>query len=156
MHDVVVQKGFRMRRTTFGRPTEFRRRAALSVDMRAMIEGYLRDLTRAGRLRELVRSRDALVGYYRAQGNDTAVYCLAVAPDFSLAATPGGGVLLALRRSGHLVSWTQSELLEAAPDAAGEVESHAIQLAGGPDRFRALSDDEREALTAQAVEELIR
>ena len=42
------------------------------------------------------------------------------------------------------------------PDAADEVESRAIQLAGGPDRFRTLSDDEREALTAQAAEEVIR
>ena len=71
-----------MRRTFSDRPTESRRRAALSVDVRAMVEGYLRDLAQTGRLREMVRSRDALVGYYRAQGNDTAVYCLAVAPTF--------------------------------------------------------------------------
>ena len=69
---------------------------------------------------------------------------------------PGGGVLLTLRRSGDLGSWTQSELLQEAPDAAGEVDSRAIQLGGGADRFRALSDDEREALRARAVEEVIR
>ena len=65
-------------------------------------------------------------------------------------------MLLRLRRSGHLVSWTGAELLSAAPDTATEVESLAVALAGGPGRFGALNEDERERLTAQAVEELIR
>ena len=144
-----------MRRTFSGRDMELRRQAALTVDVRAFVEAHLRDLAVAGRLNELVRSRDALVNRYRAEGNDAAVYCLASAPDFSLAVTPGGGVLLTLRRSGHLASWTQSELLQQ-PDVAQEVESRTTQLAGGPHRFRTLSDDEREALTAQAAEEVIR
>ena len=50
--------------------------------------------------------------------------------------TPGVGVVLVVSRSGHLVSWTESELLAEAPDAAKEVESRATQLAGGPERFR--------------------
>ena len=66
------------------------------------------------------------------------------------------GVVLVVSRSGHLVSWTESELLAEAPDAAKEVESRATQLAGGPERFRTLSDDQREVLTTQAAEELIR
>ena len=156
MHDVVEEKGSGMRRTFSGRPTEYRRRAALTVDVRTFIEGYLRDMARTGRMSKLARSRDALVAHYRAQGKDAVVYCLASAPDFSLAATPGGGALLTLRRSGDLVSWTRSELLEEPPGAADEIESRAIQLAGGPDRFRTLSDDEREVLTAQAVQEVIR
>jgi hypothetical protein len=136
--------------------TQFRRQTALSVDVRAFVEAHLRDLAVAGRLNELARSRYALANRYRAEGNDAAVYCLASAPDFSLAVTPGGGVLLTLRRSGDLVSWTRSELLAEAPDAAKEVESRATQLAGGPERFRTLSDDQREVLTTQAAEELIR
>ena len=145
-----------MRRTFSGRDTELRRQAALSVDVKAFVEAHLRDLAVAGRLNELARSRDALVAHYRTQGNDAAVHCLASAPDFSLAVTPGGSVLLTLRRSGHLASWTQAELLQKTPDAAQEVESRATQLAGGPDRFGMLSDDEREALTAQAADEVIR
>ena len=43
-----------------------------------------------------------------------------------------------------------------APGAANEIESRATQLTGGPARFRALSEEEQEALTAQAVEEVIR
>ena len=65
-----------------------------------------------------------------------SLYCLATAPDFSLAATPGNGVLLRLRRSGHLMTWTQSDLLKEAPNAATEVENRAIELAGGAERFR--------------------
>ena len=145
-----------MKRSTFGRPADFRRRAAVSVDVRAMVEGYLREQARAGRLNQLVRSRDALTAHYRAQGNDTAVYCLASAPDFSLVPTPGGGARLVLRRSGDVVSWTHSELLKETMDPATEVESRAIQLAGGPQRYRALSDEERDALTAQAADEVIR
>ena len=119
-----------MRRTFSGRDMEFRRQTALGVDVRAFVEAHLRDLAVAGRLNELARSRDALANRYRSQGNDAAVYCLASAPDFSLAVTPGGGVLLTLRRSGDLVSWTRSELLVEAPDAAKEGESRATQLAG--------------------------
>ena len=63
-----------------GRPSAFRRRAALTVGV--SIEAHLRDLARAGRLREPARSRAALVGHYRAQGNDAAVYCLASTPTF--------------------------------------------------------------------------
>ena len=77
-----------MRHNFSGRPAEYRRRAALSVDVRAFVEGHLRDLARAGRLREVARSRDALAAYYRAQGNDAASYCLASAPDFSLGRHP--------------------------------------------------------------------
>ena len=143
-----------MRRT----PPRYRapyRQAALTVDVRTLVERHLRDLAHAGRLREMARSRDALAAFYRAQGNDAACYCLASAPDFLLAATPGGGALLSLRRSGNLISWTLSELLEEAPGAANEIESRAIQLAGGPTRFRALSEEEQEALTTQAVEDVI-
>ena len=131
------------------------RQAALTVDVRTLVERHLRDLAHAGRLREMARSRDALAAFYRAQGNDAASYCLASAPDFLLAAAPGGGALLSLRRSGNLISWTLSELLEEAPGAANEIESRAIQLAGGPTRFRALSEEEQEALTTQAVEDVI-
>ena len=86
-------------------------RPGLSPDARALVEEYVRELARVGRLRELARSRDALAGYYRARGDDAASYCLAVAPDFSLTETAGGDVLMRLRRSGHLVSWTRLELL---------------------------------------------
>ena len=128
----------------------------LGVDVRALVEGYLRELACSGRMRELVRSRAALARHYRAEGNEAAVYCLASAPDFSLTATPGGGALLSLRSSGHSVSWTRQQLLAAAPAAAAQVESLAVALAGGPGRFEALSEGEREALTARAVDELIR
>ena len=104
-----------MRRTTFGPSKGKRRRAALSVDVRAMIEAHLRDLAQAGRLSELARSRRALARHYREQGNDAAVYCLAGAPDFSLAVTPAGGVLLTLRRTGDLVSWSREVLLKKGP-----------------------------------------
>ena len=109
-----------MRRTTSGRPIKLTWQDVLSVDVRAFIESHLRALAQEGRLSELARSRDALARLYRTQGNNAAVYCLAVAPDFSLVATPGSGFLLRLRRSGHLMSWTQSELLKEAPDAATE------------------------------------
>ena len=146
-----------MRRTFSGRRAEHRRQAALSVGVRALVERHLRDLARAGRLREAAWSRDALAEYYRARGNDAASYYLAGSPDFSLTATLGGGVRLTLLDSGDLVSWTRSELLqEGTPGAANEIESRAIQMAGGPDRFRTLSQEEQEALTAQAVQEVIR
>ena len=80
----------------------------------------------------LVQSREALMAHYRAQGNDVAVYCLASAPDFFPVATHGGGARLVLRRNG------------------------AAELAGSAERFRALDDDKREALTAQEAEEVIR
>ena len=125
--------------------------------MGVLVERHLRDLTRAGRLRELARSRDALAEYYRARGNDAASYYLAGSPDFSLTTTLGGGVRLTLLDGGDRVSWTRSELLEeGASGAASEVESRAIQMAGGPHRFRALSQEEREELTSQAVQEVIR
>lgn len=77
-----------MIRTTSGRRAEYRGQAALTVDVRALVEGHLRELADAGRLREVARSRDALAAFYRARGNDAASYCLASAPDFSLAAAP--------------------------------------------------------------------
>ena len=89
------------------------RQAALTVDVRTLVERHLRDLAHAGRSREMARSRDALAAFYRAQGNDAASYCLASAPDFLLVATPGGGALLSLRRSGDLVSWRARMLEEA-------------------------------------------
>lgn len=139
--------------TPSGRRPAFGRRPALTPDARALIEEHVRELARGGRLSELAPSRDALAGHYRAQGDDAAYYCLATAPDFSLVATPGGGALLILRRSGHLVSWTQSELLAAA-EAPSEAESRASQLAGGPDRFQAMRDDQRQALRARAEAEV--
>ena len=66
-----------MIRTTSGRRAEYRRQAALTVDVRALVEGHLRELADAGRLREVARSRDALAAFYRARGNDAASYCLA-------------------------------------------------------------------------------
>ena len=145
-----------MKRTAPGYRAHKRRQATLSVDVRTLVERHLRDLAHAGRLREMARSRDALAAFYRARGNDAAAYCLASAPDFSLAATPDGGASLSLRRSGDIISWTRSELLAEAPGPAFEIESRAIQLAGGPARFRALSEEEQDALTARAVDEVIR
>ena len=144
------------RRNASGYRAAYRRQAALKVDARTLVEQHPRDLAHAGRLSEMARSKDELAAYYRARGNDAASYCLASAPSFSLAATPGGGALLSLRRSGDLLSWTRSELLEEAPGAASEIESRAIQLAGGPSRFQALSEEEQEAFTARAVEEVNR
>ena len=106
-----------MRRITSWQPSASRRRPALGVDVRAFVELHLRDLTRAGRIGELAQSRNALASHYRAEGNTEAVYCLAVAPDFSLEVGPDGSALLKLRRTGDLVSWTRAELLAEAPDA---------------------------------------
>ena len=145
-----------MRRTTSGNRGDYKRQGALNIDVRALVEAHLRDLAGAGRLREVARSRDALAECYRAQGNDASVNCLAAAPDFSLMATPGGGALLRLRRSGDFVTWNRSELLEEASGAAREVESRVMELADGPQRFRTLDDDEREELRARAVAEVIR
>ena len=110
-----------MRRTAPRYRTHKRRHATLSVDVRTLVERHLRDLAHAGRLREMARSRDALAAFYRARGNDAATFCLASAPDFSLAATPDGGAWLSLRRSGGIISWTRSELLAEAPGAANEI-----------------------------------
>ena len=77
---------------------------------------------------------------------------IASRPISGLVRAPGGALLI-LRRSGHLVSWTQSELLASA-EAPSEAESRAIQLAGGPDRFQAMRDDQRQALRARAEEEV--
>ena len=132
------------------------RRGALPSDVGVFIEAHLRELARAGRLDELARSRDALMKYYRAQKNDAAVHILAGAPEFSLALTPGGGVTLTLDGGADHATWTQSDLLQEEQDETNEVESRAIELAGGPDQFRALSDVQQEALTAQAVEEVFK
>ena len=135
---------------------ESRRREALPSDVKIFIEAHLRDLAQAGRLGEVARSRDALRKYYRAQGNDAAAYVLANAPDFSLALTPSGSVTLTLPDGTDYVMWTQSELLQEERDEVNEVEGRAVELAGGPDQFRALSDEEQEALTARAVEEVFK
>lgn len=132
---------------------ESRRRECLPSDVRVFVEAHLRELARANRLGELARSRDALKSHYRAQNNDAAVYILANGTDFSLALTPGGDVALTLPGEADYVTWTRSDLLQEEQDAVNEVESLAMELAGGPDPFRALSDEEQEALTAQAVEE---
>ena len=130
-----------------------RRREALPSDVRVFVEAHLRDLARTNRLNELARSRDALLKYYRAQRNEAAAYILASAPKFSLALTPGGGVMLALPDRAEHVMWTESELLQEEQDEVNGVESRAMELAGGPDQFQALREEEQEALTAQAVEE---
>lgn len=131
------------------------RRPALSPDARALVEEYLRELARASRLRDLPRSRGDLAAHYRAQGNDAAYYCLAVAPDFSLTETAAGDVLMRLRRSGHLVSWTRSELLGQA-NTPNEGEYCAERLPPGPDQHQSMSEDERQALAALAEEEASR
>ena len=141
--------------TSDGR-AQSRRREALPSDVRVFVEAHLRDLAKAGRLGELARSRNALRKYYRAQGNDAAAYVLANAPDFSLALTPGGGVTLTLPDGSDYAMWMPSELLQEERDEVNEVESRAMELAGGPDQFRALSDDDQEALTARAVEEVFK
>lgn len=135
---------------------EARQREALPSDVRVFIEAHLRELARAGRLGELARSRGALMKYYRAQKNDAAVYVLANAPDFSLALTPDGGVALTLPGWDDHATWTQVELQQEQQNEVNEVERRAIDLAGGLDRFRALSDEEQEALTGQAVEEVFK
>ena len=133
-----------------------RRREALPSDIKVFVEAHLRDLAKAGRLGELARSREALRKYYNAQRNEAAAYVLANAPDFWLALTPGGGVTLTLPDGADCVMWTQSDLLQEERDDVNEVESRAMELAGGPDQFRALSDEEQEALTARAVEEVFK
>ena len=137
-------------------PPDCRRRRALAPDTRVFVEAHLRELARDGRLGGLARSRDALMQRYRAMRNAAAVHVLAKAPDFSLELTPDGGVRLMLAGRAESVIWTRSELLEEEPDAVDEVENRAVELAGGPDRFRVLSDEEREALTTQAAEEVIK
>ena len=134
-------------------PAESRRREALSADVRVFIESHLRELAHAGRLGQLARSRDALIRYYRAQLNDAAVYVLANAPDFSMALTADGGVALTLPGRADPILWSQEELRQERRDEVIEVESRAVQMAGGLERFRALSDEEQEELTARAVEE---
>jgi len=106
-------------------------RPGLSPDARALVEEYLWELVRTGRLRDLARSRGDLAAHYRARGDDAASYCLAVAPDFSLTETAAGDVLMRLRRSGHLVSWTRSELLDHA-NRPSEGENCAKQLPPAP------------------------
>ena len=142
-----------MKMDTPDHPAESGRREALSADVRVFIESHLRELAQAGRLGELARSRDALMKYYRAVRNDAAVYFLANAPDFSMALTTDGGVALTLPGRADPTIWTQEELRQERRDEVNEVESRAIQLAGGLERFRALSDEEQEELTARAVEE---
>ena len=144
-----------MRMNTPGRRPESGRQEALAADVRVFVEAHLRDLARDGRLRELARSRDALVRHYRAQRNEAAAYILANAPDFSLALTLDGVRLTLPDRTASII-WTQSELLEAEQNAVDEVEDRAIELGGGPDCFRALSDEEREVLRGQAAEEAIK
>ena len=67
--------------------------------------------------------------------------------------TSGGGVMLTLSGGDQYVMWTRSELLQEERDEVNEVENRAMELAGGPDQFRALSDKEQEVLTAQALAE---
>lgn len=145
-----------MKMNTSDGQAQSRRREALPSDVRVFVEAHLRDLAKAGRLNELARSRNALRKYYNAQGNDAAAYVLAHAPDFSLALTPGGGVTLTLPDRADYVTWTPSELVQEERDEVNEVESCAMELAGGPDQFWALSDDEQEALTARAVDEVFK
>ena len=128
-------------------------RGALSADVRVFVESHLRELAQVGRLGELAHSRDALMKYYRALRNDAAVYVLAGAPDFSMELTSDGGVTLTLPGGADPTVWTQEELRREWRDEVNEVESRAIQLAGGLERFRALSDEEQEEMTARAVEE---
>ena len=141
---------------TSDRRAESSRQGVLPSDVRVFVEAHLRDLARAGRLGQVARSRDGLMKYYRAQKNDAAVYVLANAPAFSLALTPGGDVMLTLPGRADPVTWTPSDLLQEEQDGANEVENRAIELAGGLDQFRALSDEEQEALTAEAVEEVFK
>ena len=145
-----------MKMDTPDHPAESRRRETLSADVRVFVESHLRELAQNGRLGQLARSREALMSYYRVLRNDAAVYVLANAPDFSMALTPEGGVALTLRGGGDPTVWTQEELRQERRDEVIEVESRAVQMAGGLERFRALSDEEQEEMTARAVEEAFR
>ena len=145
-----------MKMDTPDHPAESRGREALSADVRVFVESHLRELAENGRLGRLARSRDALMKYYRAQRNDAAVYVLANAPDFSMALTANGGVALALPGQAEPIVWTQEELRQERRDEVIEVESRAVQMAGGLVPFRALSDEEQEALTALALEEMFK
>ena len=142
-----------MKMDTPDHPAESRGREALSTDVRVFIESHLRELAENGRLGQLARSREALMTYYRVQRNDAAVYVLANAPDFSMTLMSDGGVALALPGQADPIVWTQQELQQERRDEVIEVESRAVQMAGGLERFRALSDEEQEELTARAVEE---
>ena len=64
-------------------------------------------------------------------------------------------MLLTVRRTGELVSWSREDLLKKGSDAETEIENRAIELAGGPERFEDLSCEEREAVKTQAVQDLI-
>ena len=145
-----------MKMDTPDHPAESSRREALSAGVRVFIESHLRELAENGRLGQLARTRDALMKYYRAQRNDAAVYVLANAPDFSMALTANGGVALALPGQADPIVWTQEELRQERRDEVTEVESRAVQMAGGLVPFRALSDEEQEALTALALEEMFK
>ena len=142
-----------MKMDTPDHPAESGRREALSADVRVFVEWHLRELAQAGRLGELASSRDALMKYYRVLRNDAAVYFLANAPDFSMTLTADGGVSLTLPGGAAPTVWTQEELRQERRDEVNELESRAVQMAGGLERFRALSDEEQEELTARAVEE---
>ena len=70
-----------------------------------------------------------------------------------MALTPEGGAALTLPGQADPIVWTQEELRQERRDEVIEVESRAVQMAGGLEKFRALSDEEQEELTARAVEE---
>ena len=58
-------------------------------------------------------------------------------------------------RADHAM-WEQSDLLQEEQDEVNGVEHRAMELGGGPDQFQVLSEEEQEALIAQAVEETFR
>ena len=145
-----------MKMDTVDSRAESRRREALPSDVRVFVETHLRELARSGRLSDLARSRNELKKYYRAQRNEAAAYLLASAPDFCLAITPGGGVMLTLTGKADHATWEHSDLLQDEQDEVNGVEHLAVEFAGGPDQFHALNEEEQEALIAQAVEETFR
>ena len=132
------------------------RQDALSPEVRILIEAHLRNLARVNRPLLIVSSRDDLARHYRVRGKLAAALLVAGGPDFSLTPTPTGSVVLTRKGGTEQIVWTRSELLQEQPGATNEVESRAIELAGGLERFQMLTDDGREAITAQAAQELIR
>lgn len=132
------------------------RQAVLPSEVRILIEAHLHSLARVNRPLLVASSRDDLVRHYRVRGKLAAALLVAGGPDFSLTLTPAGSVVLTRKGGTEQIVWTRSELLQEQPNAINEVESRAIELAGGLESFRMLTDNRREAIRAQAAQELIR
>lgn len=128
--------------------------SALDSTVTILVERHLRRLVKTDTVRRLASSREALMRHYRTLGNDAAVHLLASAAEFSLQPGPDGSFVLTF--AGGQVVWTRTQLMKTERSAASEVDELAIGLAGGLDRFLALTDDEREAMTAEAVAQTMR